>query len=72
MRFLKQKQNPKVIVCFGSIGAGKTTFLRMLKEYFEKKGLTVYLPKEVSLRIKRIWIIFIPILKDTRLCFKIS
>jgi tRNA A37 threonylcarbamoyladenosine biosynthesis protein TsaE len=37
MRFLKQKQNPKVIVCFGSIGAGKTTFLRMLKEYFEKE-----------------------------------
>ena len=53
MGIKQSKQNPKVIVVFGSIGAGKTTFLRELKKYFEKQGKSVYLHEEVSLRIKK-------------------
>ncbi|CAG8807301.1 31767_t:CDS:1, partial [Racocetra persica] len=45
------KPNPKVIVTFGSIGAGKTTFLNELKVFFENQGLTIYLPEEMSLRL---------------------
>ncbi|CAG8853142.1 19052_t:CDS:2, partial [Gigaspora margarita] len=37
MGIKQSKQNPKVIAVFGSIGAGKTTFLRELKKYFEKQ-----------------------------------
>ena len=53
MGIKQSKQNPKVIAVFGSIGAGKTTFLRELKKYFEKQDKSVYLHKEVSLWIKK-------------------
>ncbi|CAG8855265.1 30496_t:CDS:2, partial [Gigaspora margarita] len=37
MGIKQSKQNAKVIAVFGSIGAGKTTFLSELKKYFEKQ-----------------------------------
>ncbi|KAF0417809.1 hypothetical protein F8M41_007315 [Gigaspora margarita] len=41
MGIKQSKQNPKVIAIFGSIGAGKTTFLRELKKYFENQDLII-------------------------------
>ncbi|CAG8506412.1 7823_t:CDS:2, partial [Racocetra persica] len=45
------KPNSKVIVAFGSIGAGKTTFLNKLKDFFENQELKVYFSEEMSLRL---------------------
>jgi len=38
------------IVLFGSIGAGKSTFAKYLKEFLEKKGLKVYVCEELAIK----------------------
>ncbi|CAG8698262.1 11356_t:CDS:2, partial [Scutellospora calospora] len=35
-----------------TIGAGKTTLSSFMSKYFEKKGLKVFIPEEISLKIK--------------------
>ncbi|CAG8481082.1 10315_t:CDS:2 [Scutellospora calospora] len=48
----RKKSNIKKIVLTGTIGAGKTTFSSFMSKYFEKKGLKVFIPEEISLKIK--------------------
>ncbi|CAG8543078.1 4275_t:CDS:2, partial [Scutellospora calospora] len=40
------------IILTGTIGAGKTTLSSFMSKYFEKKGLKVFIPEEISLKIK--------------------
>jgi deoxyadenosine/deoxycytidine kinase len=46
------KKLGKVIVVFGPVGAGKSRFSTMLKENCEGRGLSVYFPTELSLRLR--------------------
>ncbi|RIB01968.1 hypothetical protein C2G38_2050437 [Gigaspora rosea] len=43
------KKKPKIIVLTGAIGAGKTTFAKMLCEYLKQQRLKVYLMTEIAL-----------------------
>ncbi|RIB23188.1 P-loop containing nucleoside triphosphate hydrolase protein [Gigaspora rosea] len=43
------KKKPKIIVLTGAIGAGKTTFAKMLCEYLKQRGLKVFLMTEMAL-----------------------
>ncbi|CAG8487551.1 7950_t:CDS:2, partial [Scutellospora calospora] len=48
----RKKSNVKKIVLTGTIGARKTIFFSFISKYFEKKGLKVFIPEEISLKIK--------------------
>ena len=46
------KKLGKVIVVFGSVGAGKSRFSTMFRENCEGRGLSVYFPTELSLLLR--------------------
>jgi thymidylate kinase len=48
----RERTRGKVIVLTGTIGAGKTTLSFFIAEYFRNKGLKVFIPEEISLKIK--------------------
>jgi deoxyadenosine/deoxycytidine kinase len=55
----KKEKVPEIIILTGAIGVGKTTYAENLKRNLTNEGKKVYLPMEMSLRMKKEFDFFI-------------